>query len=77
MEKARALPLHAGFIPNSPMPMPMLDVSDWLLLTTVSTTGGGAMGPLLFLEVLPLLAWCFFQHYPASEAAKTKFGHIL
>jgi hypothetical protein len=38
MEKATALPLCAGFMPNSPMPM--LDVSDWLLLTTVSTTGG-------------------------------------
>jgi hypothetical protein len=32
MEKATALPLHAGFMPNSPMPM--LDASNWLLLTT-------------------------------------------
>jgi hypothetical protein len=30
MEKATALPLQAGFMPNSPMPM--LDVSNWLLL---------------------------------------------
>jgi hypothetical protein len=37
MEKAMALPLHAGFTPNSAMPI--LDVSNWLLLTTVSTTG--------------------------------------
>jgi hypothetical protein len=43
MEKAAAFPLRAGFIPNSPMPM--LDVCDWLLLTTVSTTGGGSMFP--------------------------------
>jgi hypothetical protein len=37
--KTTALPLGAGFMLNSPMPM--LDVSDWLLLMTVSTTGGG------------------------------------
>ena len=39
MEKAAAFPLWAGFMPNSPMPM--LDVCDWLLLPTISTTGGG------------------------------------
>jgi hypothetical protein len=39
MEKAMALPLRAWFMPNSPMPM--LDVRDWLLLTTVLTTVGG------------------------------------
>ena len=38
MEKAAAFPLHAGFMPNSPMPM--LDACDWLLLMTVSTTSG-------------------------------------
>jgi hypothetical protein len=54
MEKATALPLRDGFMPNSPMPM--LDVSDWLLLTTVSTTGSGILlAPLPGLEVLPLL----------------------
>jgi hypothetical protein len=51
MEKATALPLRAGFMLNSPMPM--LDVSDWLLLMTVSTTGGGRMLPLLVFS-LPL-----------------------
>jgi hypothetical protein len=60
MEKATALPLRDGFMPNSPMPM--LDVSDWLLLTTVSTTGGSGimLAPLLGLEVLPLLFDFFF-----------------
>jgi hypothetical protein len=47
MEKATALPLRAWFILNSPMPM--LDVRDWLLLTTVLTTGGGRMATELFL----------------------------
>jgi hypothetical protein len=41
--------------------MPMLDVIDWLLLTTVSTTGSGNMlAPLLVLEFLPLLFDWFF-----------------
>jgi hypothetical protein len=48
MEKAgAAFTLWAGFMPNSPMPM--LDVCDWLLLMTVSTTGGGSMFPAPFL----------------------------
>jgi hypothetical protein len=41
-------------MPNSPMPM--LDVCDWLLLTTVSsTTCGGMVPPFLFcrLSLLP------------------------
>jgi hypothetical protein len=47
MEKAAAFPQRAGFMPNSPMPM--LDVCDSLLLTTVSTTGGGSrLAPFLF-----------------------------
>ena len=53
MEKAAAFPLRAGFMPNSPMPM--LDVCDWLLLTTVSTTTcGGMVPPFLFCVVSPL-----------------------
>jgi hypothetical protein len=44
MEKVAAFPLQAGFMPNSPMPM--LDVCDWLLRMTVSTTGGGGIGCL-------------------------------
>jgi hypothetical protein len=53
MEKAAAFPLRAGFMPNSPMPM--LDVCDWLLLLTVSTTGGGRTVPCFFcwLSLLP------------------------
>jgi hypothetical protein len=47
------------FMPNSPMPM--LDVRDWPLLMTVSTTGGGRMVPLLFLKVLPSLPCSFFS----------------
>ena len=36
-------------------PMPMLDVCDWLLLLTVSTTGGGRTVPCFFcwLSLLP------------------------
>jgi hypothetical protein len=49
MEKAVAFPLLAGFMPNSPLPM--LDVCDWLLLMTVSTTGGGRMDPILLCGV--------------------------
>ena len=58
MEKAMALPLRAGFMPN--LPMPMLDVSNWLLLTTVLTTGGGRIPPLLVLEIFSLLLCGFF-----------------
>jgi hypothetical protein len=49
IKKVAALPLQAGFMPNSPMPM--LDVCDWLLLTTVSTTGGGSVALLLLFGV--------------------------
>ena len=45
-QKTTALPLGAGFMLNSPMPM--LDVSDWLLLMTVSTTGGGRIMVIVF-----------------------------
>jgi len=57
MEKAAAVPLRLGLMPNSPMPM--LDVCDALLLMTVSTTGGGSTG-LAPVGVcwLPLLPPC-------------------
>jgi hypothetical protein len=41
MEKTAVLPLRAGFMPKSPMPM--LDVCEGvLLLMTATTTGGGS-----------------------------------
>jgi hypothetical protein len=49
MEKAAALPLRAGFMPNSPMPM--LDVSELLLLMAVSTSAGSLVLPLLPLGI--------------------------
>ena len=58
MEKAAAFPLRAGFMPNSPMPM--LDVCDWLLLMTVSsTTCGGMVPPFLFCGLSLLPPGCF------------------
>ena len=57
MEKVAAFPLCAAFMPNSPMPM--LEVSDCPLLTTVSTIVGGGCwtAPVCFswlsLLVLP------------------------
>ena len=45
-------------MPNSPMPM--LDVCDWLLLMTVSsTTCGGMVPPFLFCGLSLLLPGCF------------------
>jgi len=68
MEKAAAFPLHAGFMPNSPMPM--LDVCDWLLLMTVSTICGGCRAPLLPCGVLllPPVAFvlCWLRNLPMS-----------
>jgi hypothetical protein len=40
--------------------LPMLDVRDWLLLMTVSTTGGGRMATELFLGASWLASACFF-----------------
>jgi hypothetical protein len=54
MEKAAACPLRAAFMPNSPMPM--LEVSDWLLLTTVSTIAGGNMASSFLFSGVSLLA---------------------
>jgi hypothetical protein len=57
MEKAAAFPLWAGLMPNSPMSM--LDVGDWLMLMTVSTTGGGGrVPPFLFCGIFLLAAGC-------------------
>ena len=58
VQKAFAFPLQAGFMPNSPMPM--LDICDWLPLTTVSTTCGGMVVsllgcPAIFPPWLPVL----------------------
>jgi hypothetical protein len=68
MEKAAAFPLHAGFMPNSPMPM--LDVWDWLLLMTVSTICGGCRAPLLpcGVSLLPPVAFvlCWLRNLPMS-----------
>ena len=55
MEKVAAFSLCAGFMPNSPMPM--LDVCDCPLLTTVSTTVGGFTMPPWGLCKLLLLWW--------------------
>ena len=45
-------------MPNSPMPM--LDVCDWLLLMTVSKTGGGTrLAPFLFCGLSLLPPGCF------------------
>ena len=41
-------------MPNSLMPM--LEVSDWLLLTTVSTIDGGSMASLFLVSGVSLLA---------------------
>jgi hypothetical protein len=54
MEKAAAFPLQAVFMPNSPMPM--LEVSDWLLLTTLSTIDGGSMASSFLVSGVSLLA---------------------
>ena len=62
MEKATALPLHAWFIPNSPMPM--LDISDLLLLTTASTSCGGQVATEFCLGVSLLFSGCVFATLP-------------
>jgi hypothetical protein len=65
-------------MPNSPMPM--VDVSNWLLLMIVSTTGGGRMPPLLVLEAFPLLLCIFFRitldtAKVHDQSAVTSHGH--
>jgi fucose permease len=61
--------------------MPMLDVSNWLLLTTVLTTGGGRIPPLLVLEIFSLLLCGFFFRITLDTAkvhdqsAVTSHGH--
>ena len=58
MEKAAALPLRAGFMPNSPIPM--LDVSELLLLMAVSTSAGSLVLPLLPLCILLVVSSRFW-----------------
>ena len=55
MENAAAVPLLAGFKPNSPMPMP--DPCERLLLLLVidSTSGAGAILLLVLLVLYPLV----------------------
>jgi hypothetical protein len=64
MEKATALPLQAGCIPNSPMSM--LDASNWLLLATVSATGGGRM-PSLLVFLITKKEECLGNLLPKQE----------